>query len=152
MSQPPSDDPQTRFLSPFEWRCLPPRAAVFLSETLISSRPGGGAQSNGSKAGPPAAEFLSETLDSRVCWCENKKPMGGGAGCGRLCFFQRPLMCGCAGEDRKSMGRKAGRGRLYFIQRPSMCGRIGGGTKFNKPKGGPRAGIFLSETFDVWAC
>ena len=149
VSQPPSEDPQTRFLSSFEWQCLLSRAAVFLSETLISSRPGGGAQCNGSKRGPPAAEFLSETLDVWACWGENKKPMGGGAGCGRLCFFQKPLMCGCAGEDRKSMGRKAGRGRLYFIQRLSMCGRAWGRTKITGPKIGPRAGISLSETLDV---
>ena len=81
-------------------------------------------KSMGRDEGPRAGIFLSETVDVWACWGRNKN--------------------GCA------QGQAAG-GSIFF-RKPSLCGRAGGGTEISGPKGRPRAGIFFSETPDVWTC
>ena len=106
--------------------------------------------------------------------------MGRRAGRGWVDFFQRPSICGCAGGETKINGPRGGPWAGIFLSKTlelqvcwgrnqdqwaeyqaaggdilfsdSQFARLGGGGTINGPKGGPWAGVFLSETLDLRVC
>ena len=97
-------------------------------------------------------DVLLETFDSRVRCGSDKNQWAEGRAVGQYISVRAPRYASVLGQEQQLTGRRAGCGRVCFMQRPSLCGCVRGSIKLIWPNVLSRAVVFLQVPLDLRAC